>query len=915
MTKRMTSQTQVGSSHPRSGLLPCLAAFFAASLAVGCSSSSSSPPPKDGATDQAKDTANTTPLDSGKDVGTDTAKQDLAIDAGGCTENGQFYAFGATVVRSGNCTSTCTCLSTGAVGQCTTTCYDGGVPDVPPTDTPITCTRAGKSYNPGESVPLNDGCGGSCVCLTTGVLGACTPACPVDSGLDLPKDTNQPDQPPPVDTQPPIDTACPAGAACNLASGVKGFCAAGVCKACAGATDDASCKTAYGAGNICISGACTAGDCHDSTGCSAGRVCGSSVAHACGDCTTDTQCTADTRYGAGSLCVNNLCVHGDCHDTSADCTGSTKVGQVCGATTAHTCGACTADTQCADDATYSAATPPKSICTTTTGLAKTGQCVANPTTGTGNLCASNNVVCPANSADFCCGNKCVAGNCCGDADCATLGSDFVCRQNTCTRCDSVAGYAYLVDPIGGDDATATGSGMSGGTAAAACSFRTIKQALTVINGLTAPAGTAFTITIVGQTTGSTSLYTVAAGGVTSVDTLPITVPANVTITTKTGPVSVALRATNSLGFQLTGAGAGLKPIAAAPLTINGANGATGAVGILVAPASGSASLGNVTVTNTDGDGIQVTGGTANTILAGVTVTGAGSNGLSISGGTTTMSAGITVTNAGTNGINVSAGTVTMSGGVSVTGATNHGINILGTGVATIGAGVSVTGAHVNGLNIQGGGKATITVTSATAASTVFDSNQNFGISVAGTGVLTISGATVTTGTTVRTVSAKNNTGNNVNFASTSATLSVIDHFYSYNSGADGLRIVADSNLQVRNSVFKANAHNGVNIISSGTDSDLTGIDLGTPADPGNNILQSTAGNGPNLFAGLCVSVTAPSTTQTVNAAANMFANRDCTAANPAAIAASATCAGATNIAVTGGSIITFVADNCDVTLP
>lgn len=828
------------------------------------------------------------------------------MDAGGCYENGEFYGFGATVVRSGSCTDTCKCLSTGTVGQCTTTCYDASVPDVPPTDTPITtCTRAGTSYNPGETVPLNDGCGGTCVCLATGVLGSCINTCPLDSGV---KDTNQPDQPPPVDTQPPIDTACAAGAACNLASGSKGFCAAGVCKACSGATDDASCKTAYGAGNICIAGACTTGDCHDSTSCSAGRLCGSSVAHACGDCTTDTQCTADTRYGAGSLCVNNLCVHGDCHDTSADCTGTTKVGQVCGATTAHTCGDCTSDTQCANDATYAAA-PVKPICTTTTGLPKTGQCVANPTTGTGDLCASNNVVCPANSADFCCGSKCVAGNCCGDADCATYGTNFVCRQNTCTQCNAVTGTDYLVDPVNGDDTGATGSGMSGTTASPACSFRTITKALSVIGTPTA----ATTVTIVGGS-GTTALY--AAG-----ETLPIQVPTNVTITTKTGPVTLTLGANDSNGgFKLVGNNAGIQPIAAAPLTISGANHVSPGPGIVVTTtlAGSTVNLGNTTVTNTGDDGIQVTLGKAN-ILAGVSVTGAGANGLAISGGTVTMSAGITVTNAAANGIDISGGTTTMSGGVSVTGAgtgaaagTAHGISISG-GTVNIGAGVTVTGARTDGLNISGG-TADISVTTATATPTNFDSNGRYGIGVSGTGVLAISGATVTTGTTVRTVSAKNNTNNNVNFASTSATVSVIDHFYSYNSSADGLRIVADSNIQVRNSVFKANAHNGVNIISSGADSDLTGVDLGTTADPGNNILQSTTGNGPNLFAGLCVNLTAPPVAQTVNAAANMFANRDCTATNPAAIAASATCAGATNIAVAGGSI-TFVADNCDVTGP
>ena len=926
MTKRVTSRTQPGSpSYPGSAFAPCVAAFFAASLLFGCSSDSGPTSPKDASKDGPKDTV-TSPTDVGADsatpdLATDSANKDLA-DAAGCYDNGVFYSPGATVTRPGACLTTCTCLSTGAIGLCSTTCYDGSVQpdtrppgDVPPTDSPIVCTRAGRTYDPGESVPLNDGCGGSCFCSSTGTLVNCTPACTVDGGLDVPKDTtpDQHDVAPPVDVTPPIDTTCVAGVACTLGTGAKGFCAAGACTACAGATDDAKCKTAYGTGNICISGACTPGDCHDSAGCSDGRLCGSSVAHACGDCTTDAQCTGDTHYGAGHLCVNHLCVAGNCHDTSAECTG-TRVGQVCGVTTDHTCGACTSDTQCANDATYSAAATLKTLCATKTGLTTTGQCVANNTSGTGNICANadNNHVCPVNSADFCCANKCVPGNCCADSDCTTLGSDFVCRQNTCTRCDSVSGNAYFVDPIGGDDETATGSGLSGTTAAPACSFRTLKQALIVVNalGATAPAGT--TITIVGQATGNTSLYTVAAGGITNVEELPIRVPANVTIKTKTGPVILNFRTTdtNTAGFRLAGAGASISPITAAPLTINGQN-RTGSVGILVA--SGTASLGNITVTNTASDGIQVTGGTAD-FLAGISVTattGTNANGISITGGTAHIDTGITVTDANANGINITGGTTTMGGGVNVTGAGQHGIAI-SAGTVAINAGVSVRTSGANGLNIQGTGAATITVTSATATPSVFDSNTESGISVAGTGVLTISGATVT-GSTVRTVSAKGNTASNVYFASTSATLSTIDHFYSYNSTVDGLRIVAGSNIQVRNSMFKSNAHNGVNIIS-GADSDLTGIDLGTAADPGDNTLQSAAGSGPNSYAGLCVNLTVAPTTQTLKAAANVFAGKDCTATNPGAIAASATCAAATNIGVPAGNI-TFVASNCTVTGP
>jgi len=876
MTKRMTSQTQAGSTYPNSALPMRVAVFFAASLLVGCSSSSSTTPNRDSATDQSKDTVNT-PIDNAKDVVIDSAvtdgpNKDGAVDAGGCYENGQFYGFGATVTRPGNCTATCTCLSSGVVGQCTSTCLDGAVADNrppadAPADAPITCTRAGQSYNPGETVPLGDSCGGTCVCLSNGTLGGCSAACPVDGGLDLAKDTNPDGHPydvtPPVDVTPPLDSACTSGTACTLTNGNKGFCAAGACTACAGATDDTKCKAAYGTGNICLSGSCTAGDCHDSTTCSTGRVCGSSVAHACGDCTTDAQCTGDAHYGTGFLCVNNLCVAGNCHDTSAECANlnPAKPGQVCGATTAHTCGACTSDTQCANDATYATTKP---ICTTTAGAAKLGQCVANPATGANRLCANadNNHVCPVNSADFCCGNQCVPGNCCDDTDCASLGANFNCRQNTCTQCNAVTGNDYLVDPVDGDDTGATGSGMSGATAAPGCSFRTIKKALSVITASgTAPANT--TITIVGRTTATTLNAADEAP--------PIVVPANVTITTKTGPVTFTPGATKT-GFTLVGHKAGIAPSSDAPLTIQGGTG-TGGKGIVVNTANPGdiVTLKYVTVNNSGSDGIQIVKGTAN-FLVGVSVTNAGANGISISGtGAATMNAGLSVTDAGANGINIS-----------------------GTGAATIGPGVTVRGAGTtanpaNGLNISGTGTATITV-GVSEASTAFDSNSQYGIAVADTGVLTIAGAVPTTGSAVRTISAKSNTSSNVYFASSSATVSTIDYFYSYGSTEDGLQIAAGSTIRVRHSVFRKNAGDGIHItsVAASTTSILTDIDLGSTGDAGNNILQSGTGADQNTGAGLCVSLTTGSTAQTLNAKGNQFAGVNCTAGTPA-IAKNATC--------------------------
>jgi hypothetical protein len=134
------------------------------------------------------------------------------------------------------------------------------------------------------------------------------------------------------------------------------------------------------------------------------------------------------------------------------------------------CGKCTSDTQCTGG----------QICNIASG-----QCVANS-------CSASGSACTQNASDFCCTTTCYPGACCADATCkATLGSSAVCSNHTCTTCDPVVGAnpVYLVDPVNGDDGSATGSGTSsGGSATVSCSFATITRALQAI-GPNPAAGT------------------------------------------------------------------------------------------------------------------------------------------------------------------------------------------------------------------------------------------------------------------------------------------------------------------------------------------------------------------------------------------------------------------------------------------
>jgi hypothetical protein len=821
----------------------------------------------------------------------------------GCVQGGSSYAPGASMPRADRCPGSCICSANGTPTNCTGGCLDSG-----------TVTQPDTADGPRRDV--------------------------VDA--PPPPDVPQPDLPIeyPVDhvDVPPIDTACAYNKPCTLTNGGQGVCTAGACVACSGANADTTCATIYGAGNVCVSGrcvagecnnssqctgglicntaghncvacnaysmdagdptaasdnrckadttygsgticlsgACTRGDCHTSTNCNAGRICGSSVPNACGDCATDAQCKADTRYGSGSICVNNLCVTGNCH-TTADCTatGGGPSGQICNATT-HTCSNCTADTQCAAEFADSA----RPICVTTAGATNVGRCVPNPTTGAGRLCpATGNAACPANSSDFCCGSptKCVPGNCCDDTQCTTT-ENPLCKNNVCSHCEAVTGNNYMVDPANGDDTVATGNITVGTAAAPECAFRTLTKAIDVITSsgtVTPTAGT--TITIIVSGTNPLLADTV----------LPIAVPRNVTITTQgTRGITMSLPAGEN-GFSFARSPAGLAPIAAAPLTIQGVVSTSGPSGYGIhaergtGTNTGSIAISNVTISRGGGLGaVEVAGANTSVVLSNLTISNARADGIHIANGTVGMT-DVTVDGAGAagagDGINVAAGTITINSGVQVTNSAGNGLTLAG-------------------------GATTINNTSTPA--TQFDSNGAFGISVplSTTTTLTLTGAVATSGTS-GSVMTQNNGDDNVRFES-SAAGSSITGLYSANSAGDGLQILAGSRLKVRSSTILDNRGSGIRIASTGTPADdILGtttanarIDLGTSptttgaVSPGRNTLQTATGASANTGAGLCVdngvATGTGGTAQNLYAEGNLFAagattgTRDCTSNNP-----------------------------------
>jgi len=407
-----------------------------------------------------------------------------------------------------------------------------------------------------------------------------------------------------------------------------------------GSAGDTACKndtTAYGTGYICLANGCVQGDCHDtSNDCTAGKICSVST-HTCGNCgggNADMQCTSDSRYGSGDICYQGLCGPGNCHAVSSDCTG-TNAGLICGVNMANTCGPCTSDSQCRSDPFYTSS----DICNPSTG-----QCVSA-------ACSNNNAACSANGTDFCCSGTCTAGSCCVDNDCGAAGT--ACVNHTCTACNAVSGNKWYVDPVNGNDLTATGSGMSGSTVAPGCAFKTITQAIAHMPA-TPFAGSQ--IVIVGSS-GSTT-------GLSSGDTLPLILPTNTTLSTSGGPVTITVVAGGA--FKLNNNNSGISGGSGAPLVLDG-NSHAGGIAVLVSPGTSTftSNISNVTIQNTNSDGIRVTAGTL-TVGGGVVVSGSNSDGIRISGG----AANIT---------NLS-GTQTL-----FTGNASHGIEVSGLGSVNVSA--------------------------------------------------------------------------------------------------------------------------------------------------------------------------------------------------------------------------------------
>ena len=662
----------------------------------------------------------------------------------------------------------------------------------------------------------------------------------VDAGIDTGVDAG-------TDASDASAACSPAGSACTATGVTAGLCVNTSCSLCSDPSDNTNCTSAYGGGTthyICnASGACVQGNCETDVDCTtSGQICGVTTANTCGPCTADTQCQTDPTYGPGTICntTTGACVASTCVTANAACVNPSDFccpsgaaasnacvpgnccanadcaagAPICGGGGPNVCGKCTLDSQCAAN----------QVCDTTTG-----QCASNACTGPG-VTGGVPAACAPNPNDMCCLVTCTPNPAKGTtavACCPGTAGDTFCKgptglNNTSATCSSgdvctTCGAVSLTAPVYIVDPV---NGSDSGTGSAAGADGGVQESCalkTVTRALQL-------ISVVGT---ALSTKVIIVGGTNVIvganESFPLIIPTNVTVTTQTGAVTVQVP-NGKAGFVLNSPNSSI--LSGGPselLTI------TTTVNSAVTPPTGGT------------NGIQVTGSAtaASTTISNVTVTGMLDDGILVEKGAIMIGAGVVSSNNG------------------VTKAARAGLHVTGTGAATI--------------NVQFGG-----------TPTAFMNNTAHGILVDSKGSVNLSGVVTSASVGTGTVTTNGNVAAGVWIQQTpGGTLprNVISGLVSFaNTGGNGMRIVAGSNVQLRDSVLLDNQANGIIISTSGkgagANNDISNIDLGSGASNGGNTFQAAfAGGSHNGGVGICLAVAASGTH--LSALGNQFSAANC----------------------------------------
>ena len=277
------------------------------------------------------------------------------------------------------------------------------------------------------------------------------------------------------------------------------------------------------------------------------------------------------------------------------------------------------------------------------------------------------------------------------------------------------------------------------------------------------------------------------------------------------------------------------------------------------------------------------------------------------------------------GIGVATGsdaTSTKLSGITVIGFRNHGISVesggvfIGEGVSVLKNGLSPSAAAPPPAGLEARGGNVVIDVGAGANATQFDGNAS-GIIVEGTAGLQLTGVpasdAVTSGS--GTVTASGNMFSNIVVHQSAAAgaipgpVDITGVVANGSQGGAGVHVFANSRLTLRDSVTVGNKTNGVQLSPVTGNVQITqGIDLGSGGSFGKNTLQAATGG--NTNAGLCVESFPSSTSVTVEARGNIFANVDCSALVVVGGTTSATtCTGGVDIGGTANNVTIRLA-NC-----
>ena len=321
----------------------------------------------------------------------------------------------------------------------------------------------------------------------------------------------------------------------------------------------------------------------------------------------DTQCTADTRYGAGNICFQGTARRRQLPRHQQRLQRRQRRPHL-RRRTANICGACTERRAVHSPIRSTAAT---TICNTATGQPNVSK--ASPA-----VCTTQQRPAPPTAATSAAAEAARRATAAATPTARQPFGRHACINHTCSDCDAVAGNTYYVDPVNGND-TPRPAAAAGGDATAGLQLQDHHpRDAGHRHRRRAPAPRSSSSARARTPTRPGGRRRPADHGAAEHHAHDDRRADHHHPARRDEPG--ATRPTRS-GFILSNSGAGIAGDPAAPLILDG-NGNTVRHRGPVRPGPRTSSISNLTIQNTRGDGISVTAGTLN-IGAGVVVTSAG----------------------------------------------------------------------------------------------------------------------------------------------------------------------------------------------------------------------------------------------------------------------------------------------------